>query len=303
MQAAKRLYHRLAALKRSNPKVEALFGISTILLVLFAITGLPLLVMVLGEELPAQYALYKFNHLSSAEHFRLAEQICHIKQPGDVCYTGDPREAVMHLEKISSAAPEYRVAVTLLGTIRQQENQEAERKQQTAEKEYADRIHKASQSEQDSRAQWLRNIQGLAHDSYQCGTSWEKTPIVSFDSHYWYADDGRCASVVQKQQQEEESKLQNERKRADEVAQLHSYWPTTLRVDTDMDSFWLDNEERTCQTYPNSKGRVSVVACNASGSHRDHNIPVEFWGGVDRNTVSDWKCRRESNSFVCRAVN
>ena len=81
-----------------------------------------------------------------------------------------------------------------------------------------------------------------------------------------------------------------------------SYWPTTIRVDTDMDSFWLPDEERTCQTHPNDNGRIAVVACNPSGSHRDHNIPVTFWGDPDRNTVSDWKCRRESDKFVCRAI-
>jgi TPR repeat protein len=86
-----------------------------------------------------------------------------------------------------------------------------------------------------------------------------------------------------------------------------SYWPTTIRVDTDMDSFWLPDEERTCQTHPNDNGRIAVVACNPSGSHRDHNIPVTFWGDPNRDTVSDWKCRREksifSDKFVCRAIN
>jgi hypothetical protein len=84
--------------------------------------------------------------------------------------------------------------------------------------------------------------------------------------------------------------------------ELLSYWPTTIRVDTDMDSFWLADEERICQTYPNDKGRIAVVACNPSGSHRDRNIPVRFWGDPDRNSVSDWKCRRESDKFVCRAI-
>ena len=84
--------------------------------------------------------------------------------------------------------------------------------------------------------------------------------------------------------------------------ELFSYWPTTIRVDTDMDSFWLPDEERTCQTYPNDNGGIAVVACNPSGSHRDHNIPVTFWGDPNRDTVSDWKCRRESDKFVCRAI-
>jgi hypothetical protein len=85
-------------------------------------------------------------------------------------------------------------------------------------------------------------------------------------------------------------------------ASLRSYWPTEIRVDTDMDSFWLPDEEQVCQTHPNKDGRVSTVACNASGSHRIHNIPVKFWGDLDRNTISDWKCRREGDKFVCRAI-
>lgn len=93
-----------------------------------------------------------------------------------------------------------------------------------------------------------------------------------------------------------------EQAKRDEDAQIHSYWPTTLRVDTDMDSFWLKGEERVCQTYPDEKGRVSVVACNLTSSRRDHNIPVKFWGGVDRNVISGWKCRREDDDFVCRAI-
>jgi hypothetical protein len=71
-----------------------------------------------------------------------------------------------------------------------------------------------------------------------------------------------------------------------------------------MNSSWLPDEEKTCQTYPGKDGKVAVVSCGSSGSH---NIPVKFWGGVDRNKVSDWTCRREkgvlSDEFVCRAIN
>lgn len=90
-------------------------------------------------------------------------------------------------------------------------------------------------------------------------------------------------------------------RQTDAEAELYSYWSTTLRVDTDMDSFWLQGEERTCQTYPDNHGKVVVVSC--SGGPANHNIPVTFWGGVDRNKVSDWKCRREGDRFVCRAIN
>lgn len=90
---------------------------------------------------------------------------------------------------------------------------------------------------------------------------------------------------------------------------LRSYWPTTIRVATNMDSFWLPDEERTCQTYPSSNGTVASVVCNPLGTrlnpavlHLNHNIPVTFWGDLDRNTISDWNCRREGDKFVCRAV-
>jgi len=171
-----------------------------------------------------------------------------------------------------------------------------------------------SQSEEESRKQMFRNVAGEAHEDFTCGTSSENAPIMSFDhGHYWWPDDGRCAAeqegttrgklrAQQVQQQLEEQTRQEEQRKIDEDAELYSYWPTTIRVDTDMDSFWLPNEERTCQTNPDDKGRVAIVACSANTSHRDHNIPVKFWGGVDRNRISDWKCRRESDEFVCRAI-
>ena len=88
----------------------------------------------------------------------------------------------------------------------------------------------------------------------------------------------------------------------DSDASLSSYWPTTVRVDTDMDSFWLNAEERTCMTTSGAKGRVAAVTCNDFGSHQTHNIPVKFWGGVDRNVGSSWQCRREGDDFACRAI-
>ncbi|MHB8301546.1 MAG: hypothetical protein ACYDC6_01720 [Acidobacteriaceae bacterium] len=146
--------------------------------------------------------------------------------------------------------------------------------------------------DQQSAAQ--RNSSGQVHDPFTCATSTDNRPIISFDNGlHWWRDDGRCAEQLQKNR--------------DEDAEKYSYWSTTLRVDTDMDSFWLPDEERTCQSYPGENGEVSVVACNPTGTHREHNIPVKFWGGVERNTVSDWKCRREkgllSDEFVCWALN
>ena len=229
---------------------------------------------------------YRLARLSPAEHFRVAYELCRTSfarkylgpAAASACLAGNADEASQHLERIPASAPEYREASKLLASIRQ-------RKQ--AQREEATRL--ANQSQQQSREQMLKNVQGVAHDSFKCGTSEGNERIMSFDNgHYWWSDDGRCAKIEQKGR--------------DEDAKLSSYWPATVRVDTDMDSFWLPKEERTCQTYPGDEGRVAVVACNGEGSHRDHNIPVKFWGGVDRNTVSDWKCRREGEEFVCRAI-
>jgi len=145
-----------------------------------------------------------------------------------------------------------------------------------------------STSSQQSWEKAQRNFQSQAHDGFQCANSTENQPIVSFDGgKYWWKDDRRCIERLQKKR--------------DEDAQISSYWPTTMRVNTDMDSFWLPSEERTCQTFPDEKGTVAIVICGST-AHANHNIPVKFWGGVDRNTVSDWKCRRETEEFVCRAI-
>ncbi|MGB9104319.1 MAG: hypothetical protein WCC59_06160, partial [Terriglobales bacterium] len=113
----------------------------------------------------------------------------------------------------------------------------------------------------------------------------------------------RRERAAQGGQEPEEVRRAAEQEQRDQAAWIHSYWPTTIRVDTDMDSFWLHDEERTCTTLPDDKGTVARVICNTSASHGKHNIPVKFWGGVDRKRMSDWKCRREGDGFVCRAIN
>jgi hypothetical protein len=221
-----------------------------------------------------------FNHLSTAEHLIQAKAAC-----GNGSQCANIPEAWRHIQKIPVSAPEHEEAFKLLTAIQQQEdrdNIEAEKKE-AREKEEAP---------QKSWEQMQRNIHGDAHDNYLCGTSTQKEPIVSFDNgKFWWKDDGRCA--------------ERQQKRRDEDAQIYSYWSTTVRVNTDMDSSWLPNEERTCQTHPDEKGRVDIVVCNLMPEGIwgvKHNIPVKFWGGVDRNTVSDWKCRREGDTFVCRAI-
>jgi hypothetical protein len=211
----------------------------------------------------------KFNHLTAAEHLAQAKAAC---GNGSQCL--NISKALPHIEKIPASAPEYGEALKLWTEIGGQWTRERE-----------DAEHRA-------REQMQQNFQGEAHDSFSCATSTEKEPIVSFDDgKSWWKDDGRCADRQQK--------------RRDEDAQSYSYWPTTVRVDTDMDSSWLPDEERTCQTHPDEKGKVSIVVCNLRPEGIwgiSHNIPVKFWGGVDRNTVSDWRCRREGGIFVCRAT-
>jgi hypothetical protein len=267
-----------------------------------------IVVMIVWATLSDAYSAYEFDHLSSAEHLRLAQEACHSKQYGTICV--DSAEALPHLNKISRDAPEYVEAAKLMDMIRIQEQNAEERERQAAAARQAELVRLANQSEEESREQMQGNMAGSAHDSYRCSVSAASTTVVSFDNgHYWWPDDGRCAAEEKRAQAAEQQK-QNEqaaaRERAqryrDEEAEVSSYWPTTLRVNTDMDSFWLNNEERTCQTFPDDKGRITRVTCSENASHQVHSIPVKFWGGVDRNTVSNWNCRREGDEFVCRSI-
>ena len=226
----------------------------------------------------------KAKLISPAERLARARAAC---GTGSKCL--DMNEAAFQISNIPDSAPERNEASKLLLAIHAQVDQENE----GAKRNAASVPSESSDSPQDeSWAKAQRNFQGHAHDDFQCADSTEKQPIVSFDGGlFWWKDDGRCAARMQKKR--------------DEDAEALSYWSTTVRVNTDMDSFWLPDEERTCQTSPDEKGRVATVTCDAT-PHTTHNIPVKFWGGVDRNTVSSWKCRREkdlfSDEFVCRAI-
>jgi hypothetical protein len=299
------------------------------------VTGLLLLLLCssfIYDSISDASGKYRENHLSPSEHLQRARELCPERSGEYKCTNADANQAMAHLGRIPPNTPEYSEGKDLLSSIQsllakreavrkqQEEEQSAAAKRAAAEraaaiaKEQAERSRLMNQSEDESIAQMMKNVNGKAHDAFVCNTSTENTPIMSFDyGHYWWGDDGRCAAQQARQQellaeiraQQEEAERQTreqEQRKRDEDAELSSYWPTTIRVDTDMDSFWLRSEERTCKTYPDSNGRVSIVACNATGSHRDHNIPVKFWGAVDRNTVSEWKCRREGDDFVCRAL-
>lgn len=271
------------------------------------------------------YDSYRSNHLTSAENLRSAEDVC-ASGSGSSGICSDPEDALHHLEKIPTTAPEHGEASKLIASIQQQQHRASlEAAQSERQLQQQEQQLEQQQALEGKRAweQALRNFHGEASDPFQCSISAGNQPIVTFDNglHWWTDEDDLCATETQTRRdeitrlreaqeaaaEEQEAKaaadLQEQR---DANAKLSSYWPTTLRVDTDMDSSWLPSEERTCQTYPDDKGKIAVVACNATGSHRNHNIPVEFWGGVDRNTISDWRCRREKNllddKFVCRAI-
>jgi hypothetical protein len=222
---------------------------------------------------------YTHDSTSPSDRMARAQAACE----GTFGHCFDPLDAIDELAKIPSSAPEYAEASKLITLMRQQVDAKTKEQSQTPNEAQI--------------ASWQKtqaNFNGSSHDEFICSTSTEKQSIVSFDNgRFWWKDeDNRCA--------------EREQKHRDEAAAPFSYWPTTVRVDTDMDSGWLPDEERTCMTSPNEKGRVTSVSCDPN-SHSPHNIPVQFFGGIDRNTVSEWRCRREKNllsdQFVCRAVN
>jgi len=224
---------------------------------------------------------FAFNHTSAAGHLKRARAACGISDGVDATNCADPDQAFRQLWAIPKSSEEYGVAAAFLTSLQQQHVRLT-----------AESAAKSDQLKNYAFAQMQENFNGQSHDPFKCANSTENKPIVSFDGgNSWWKDDGRCAEQLQKTR--------------DSNAQGYSYWSTTLRVNTDIDSSWLADEERTCQTYPDDKGKVAAVACNATGT-LDHNIPIKFWGGVERNTTSHWKCRREksllSDEFVCRAV-
>lgn len=215
---------------------------------------------------------YQFDRLSAAGHLAKAREAC-----GTSSRCADPDTAIKNLRAIRSTTAEFKEASGLLTQVDGQVAQEKRNREST------------------SREQMARNFSGEANDPFRCDRSaHDNQAIVSFDGgQTWWNDDGRCSTQLQKKR--------------DEDAQLSSYWSTTVRVDTDMNSSWLPDEERICQTYPDSNGKIATVLCSLTGEGAIHNIPVAFWGGVERNTVSNWKCRREKDllddRFVCRAIN
>jgi hypothetical protein len=80
---------------------------------------------------------------------------------------------------------------------------------------------------------------------------------------------------------------------------------------------WLVGENRTCigfQSYPNGKGedpQLTSISCPETYAldETPHNMTVKFWGKVSRpdmmsqNLFLSWQCIRNSDGFVCKALN
>jgi hypothetical protein len=92
----------------------------------------------------------------------------------------------------------------------------------------------------------------------------------------------------------------------------------THEVNMYMQSDWLEGENRKCsglQTLGTTRTapEISSLFCpeDYTGSS-SHNLTVKFWGKVSRRNVSSaaqvwgtrysWRCSRNSDGFVCRAL-
>src|SRR2546426_8143045 len=101
MERLRHFWRRLSALEKAQPHL------TTFLAAVFTVLAIPVLlgVVLVIAELSEAYSLYRFNHLSAAEHLTMAQEACHSKQYGAACL--DPIEAARHLNKIPSDSPEH----------------------------------------------------------------------------------------------------------------------------------------------------------------------------------------------------
>jgi hypothetical protein len=92
----------------------------------------------------------------------------------------------------------------------------------------------------------------------------------------------------------------------------------TKNIDIYMSGDWLVGENRNCRGVQNrsdgSRPFIASIYCPEDVETKiSHNVPVRFWGRVSRPdaTLTDevtgikdtWQCIRESDSFVCKAIN
>jgi hypothetical protein len=95
--------------------------------------------------------------------------------------------------------------------------------------------------------------------------------------------------------------------------------PHTRTVNLYMQGDWLEGESRVCagvQTQV-AKGKpieiTSLICPVEFFGDTSHNLPVRFWGRVSRPSAQPfdgvlidrfrWNCTRNSDGFVCRAIN
>jgi hypothetical protein len=69
-------------------------------------------------------------------------------------------------------------------------------------------------------------------------------------------------------------------------------------------SSWLVGESKTCVAIPTpGTGATALLTCDNGPVHR---IRITFWGKTGRSLkaipVIDWKCLKQSDSFVCYAL-
>ena len=79
---------------------------------------------------------------------------------------------------------------------------------------------------------------------------------------------------------------------------------------------WLVGEHRDCLGFHNAPqpnwGLIKTLDCPASfDAEETHNVTVKFWGKIVRpysnqndpsGAMHNWRCTRESDGFVCKAL-
>ena len=94
------------------------------------------------------------------------------------------------------------------------------------------------------------------------------------------------------------------------------YIPHTAAVDFSMKPNWLVGKNRDCLGFHNApdpnRGLIVTVDCPPSFDEQEtHNVTVKFWGKTVRpysnqndpsGAMHKWRCTRESDGFVCKAL-
>ena len=217
----------------------------------------------------AVYQNYQFNHMTPDEHLSAAH---------DDVWNADYDDAQRHLDAIPK---------TSLAHDSDEFDQVAD-----ALKKHKAALEQQTESENRTLQSSLPEVLCMGGNDVTNGQRHFQEFMSLDNGKSWVDDDGSCVKAEQKER--------------DADAKMYSYWPTTVRVEADINQSWLNHEERVCTSYPSAEGRVDRVICNPdaynTGHNRLHDIPITFWGGVDRGHRSNWRCRREGDDFVCWAI-